>query len=279
MALGDVEESMAVIDAAAAREPGVLDPSPASLAERAAIRRAHARFVNRDGPGAWVAVSDERVVGVAESIRRDGFWGLSMLFIHPNFQGLGVGRRLLDAALGYSTGAPVRMIQSSPDSRAIRRYAIAGLAMHPAVEVRGVPDRRAIPSALPGRHGNHEDLDLVAAVEAALGRSRTEDVAFTLEDANARLEVVDDGRRRGWILWRSGRLIMLGATDDDTAANLMWRYLAEVDGEALTSGLTAAQGWAFAVAHEAHLTVRVDGAMFVAGMNLPGPWIPSGWYF
>jgi hypothetical protein len=72
---------------------------------------------------------------------------------------------------------------------------------------------------------------------------------------------------------------MLGATDDDTAANLMWRYLAEVDGEALTSGLTAAQGWAFAVAHEAHLTVRVDGAMFVAGMNLPGPWIPSGWYF
>jgi hypothetical protein len=71
----------------------------------------------------------------------------------------------------------------------------------------------------------------------------------------------------------------LGATDEQTAAVLLWRFLGGSEGEALAYGLTAAQQWAFAVVHEARLTVRVGGALFVDGMVIPGPWIPSGWYF
>lgn len=282
MATADVEPVMAVIDAAgdAQARQGLHPPrTPPSAAQLDAGRRAHARFVVRDGPGSWVAESERGVVGVAESVRRGDFWGLSMLFVHPEFQSRGVGRRLLGAALGYAAGARVRMIQSSPDPRAMRRYALAGLAMHPAAELGGAPDRRAIPAVLPGRPGDTGDLELVAAVEAALGRSRTEDVAFGLEDPRSRLEVVDETARRGWALWHPGRLIMLGATDEQAATLLLWRYLAHEEGDALAYGLTSAQNWAFTVAHAARLTLHVGGAMFVDGMALPGPWIPSGWYF
>ena len=171
------------------------------------------------------------------------------------------------------------MIQSSPDPRAMRRYALAGLAMHPAADFYGSPERAAIPRTLPGRTGAAGDLELVAYVEAAIGRSRTEDVAFGIENGN-RLDVVDEGQRRGWMVWNDRRLAMLGATDEETAASLLWRFIAGVEGEAHAYGLTAGQNWAFSVCHAARLRLRVGGAMFVDGMDrLPGPWIPSGWYF
>ena len=239
----------------------------------------HARFVQRDGPGAWVAVSEGRVVGVAESVRRESFWGLSMLFVHPEFQSRGVGERLLEAAVGYAAGATQRMIQSSSDPRAMRRYFLAGLAMHPTAEMGGQPDRRAIPPSLPGRDGDEGDLELVAEVEVRLGRSRTEDVAFALSDGRCRIDLVDSDPGRGWVLWHPDRPVMLGATDEQTAAVLLWRFLAGSEGQILVHGLTAAQQWAFDVLHQARLTAQIRGSLFVDGTAVPVPWIPSGWYF
>ncbi len=273
---------MAVVEAAdaAQAEAGQLPPrTPPNDAQIEAISAGHARFVQRDGPGAWVATSDGQVVGVAEAVRRDSFWGLSMLFIHPAFQSRGVGRRLLEAAAIYGEGATQRMIQSSPDPRAMRRYFLAGLAMHPTAEMGGQPDRRAIPPSLPGRAGDEGDLELVAEVEAQLGRSRTEDVAFGLSSGRFRMDVMDSGPGRGWVLWQPDRLVMLGATNEQTAAALLWRFLAGSEGEILIHGLTAAQQWAFAVLHQARLTAQIRGSMFVDGMAVPVPWIPSGWYF
>ena len=282
MTLEDVEAAMVVVEAAdaALKEAGLLPPhTPPSDAQLEASRRGHARFVQRDGPGAWVAVSGGRVVGVAESVRRESFWGLSMLFVHPEFQSRGVGGRLLEAAMGYAAGATQRMIQSSPDPRAMRRYFLAGLAMHPTAEMGGQPDRRAIPASLPGREGDAGDLDLVAEVERRLGRSRTEDVAFGLSGGHSRMDVVDGDPGRGWVLWHPDRLVMLGATDEQTAAILLWRFLASSEGQILIHGLTAAQQWAFDVLHQARLSAQIRGSLFVDGMPVPVPWIPSGWYF
>ena len=239
----------------------------------------HARFVERDGPGAWVAISDGEVVGVAESVRRGSFWGLSMLFVHPAFQSRGVGRALLEAAMGYADGAAQRMIQSSPDPRAMRRYFLAGLAMHPTAAMRGEPDRRAIPESLPGREGDEDDLELVAEVEARLGRSRTEDVASGLGGGRWRFDVVDGNPGRGWMLSQPERPVMLGATDEQTATVLLWRFLAASEGDVVVHGLTAAQQWAFEVLHQARLTAQIHGSLFVDGMAVPVSWIPSGWYF
>ena len=282
MAVDDVEAVMAVVAAANAAQveaAGLRPRTPPNDAQLEVSRMGHARFVQRDGPGAWVAISDGRVVGVAESVRRGSFWGLSMLFVHPAFQSRGVGGRLLEAALGYAAGATQRMIQSSPDPRAMRRYFLAGLAMHPAAEMGGRPDRRAIPAALPGRDGDEGDLGLVAEVEAQLGRSRTEDVAFGLSGGRFRIDVVDGDPGRGWVLWDPDRLVMLGATNEQTAAVLLWRFLAGSEGDILIHGLTAAQQWAFDVLHHARLTAQVRGSLFVDGMTVPVPWIPSGWYF
>jgi GNAT superfamily N-acetyltransferase len=282
MALDDVEAVMAVVEAAdaAQAEAGQLPPrTPPSDAQLEASRLGHARFVQRDSPGAWVAISEEQVVGVAESVRRESFWGLSMLFVHPAFQSRGVGRRLLEAAVGYAAAATQRMIQSSSDPRAMRRYFLAGLAMHPTAEMGGQPDRGAIPTFLPGRDGDEGDLELVAEVEAQLGRSRTEDVAFGLSDGRCRIDVVDSNPGRGWMLWRPDRLVMLGATNQQTAAVLLWRFLAGSEGQILIHGLTAAQQWAFDVLHQARLTAQIRGSLFVDGMAVPVPWIASGWYF
>jgi len=247
--------------------------------QRQAFRRGMQRFVDRDPDGAWVAVDGDTVVGMAEAIRRDAFWGLSMLFVHPAQQSKGLGRRLLDATMAYADGADVRMILTSPDPRALRRYSGAGLAIHPAVEAEGVVDRTEIPTGLPGRSGDTSDLDLVAEVDAGLRGSRAEDVGFLVDDS-AGLEVVDHSGGRGYAVHRRNRITMLGATDDATAALLLWRVLAQTEGKAEIWGMTAGQDWAVKVALAARMRVTGAGPLFVDGRERPpGPWLPSGWYF
>jgi hypothetical protein len=191
-----------------------------------------------------------------------------------------LGRALLDGASGYGRDAELRMIVSSSDPRALRRYWSAGLTLHPAVEAAGSVDRRTVfPSDLPGRPGDGGDLELVADVDEGLRGSRAEDVGF-LVSTGAELDVVDGPRGRGYAVRRDDRLQMLGATDEETAKVLVWRYLAAVEGTARIATLTAAQRWAVDVAMAAGLTLRPQGALFVEGIDrVPGPWLPSGWFF
>lgn len=254
-------------------------PEESSDEERAYFRAGMERFVARDPDGAWVAVKGDRVVGMSEAVRRDGFWGLAMLFVDPQAQSRGIGRRLLDASLTYAAGATTRMIMTSSDPRALRRYSAAGLRIHPAVEAEGEVDRSRIPRGLPGRSGDLTDLDLVEEVDRGLGRCRTEDVEYLLRQG-VPMEVVETRAGRGYVLHRKNKPSLLGATDDTTAASLLWRVLAAADGKAQIWCLTAQQDWAVRVALDARLKVVGGGPLFVDGMGLPpGPWIPSGWYF
>jgi GNAT superfamily N-acetyltransferase len=281
MTLDDIDAVIGVVDAAdaAAERSRGREPETQSPERRTFVRRATARFVERDPGGAWVADDSGTVVGMAEAVRRGDFWGLSMLFVHPSAQSRGIGRRLLDAALTYADGVEVKMILTSLDPRAVRRYSGAGLALHPAVEAEGVVDRSSLPADLPGRPGAAADLDLVAGVDAGLRGSRVEDVEFVLS-SGGRMWVTDRGSGRGYVVSREGRLVMLGATDEATASGLMWRYLAETEGKVFAWGLTAQQDWAVRVALAARLAVVPAGPLFVSGMpRPPGPWLPSGWYF
>ncbi len=281
MTPADIDAVVAVVEAAgdeadrrAGREPET--PTPEG---REHFSRGMELFVERDPAGAWVATDGGAVVGMAEAIRRGSFWGLSMLFVDPGHQSRGVGRRLLEAAHAYADGADVRMIMTSPDPRALRRYSMAGLAIHPAVEAEGTVDRTAIPTGLPGRAGDVTDVDLVADVDAGLRGSRAEDVEFLVKQG-ARMEVVDSGPGRGYALHRRNRLTLLGATDDGTAAQLLWRVLAATEGKAQVWCMTAGQDWAVKVALAAGMKVAGAGPLFVDGLDRPpGPWLPSGWYF
>lgn len=281
MTAGDIDGVLAVVDAAnadAERRSG-RTPEARTDGQRDSFRAGMARFVERDPAGAWVAVEGDTVVGMAEAVRRGSFWGLSMLFVDPTRQSQGIGRRLLDAAQSYAEGAEVAMIMASPDPRALRRYSMAGLAIHPAVEADGTVDRAAIPTRLPGRPGDVADLDLIAEVDSGLRGSRAEDVEFLVKQG-AGMEVIDSGAGRGYALHRSDRLALLGATDDTTAARLLWRFLAGTGGRAQVWCMTAGQNWAVQVALAAGLKVVPTGPLFVAGLDRPpGPWLPSGWYF
>jgi len=281
MTFDDIDGVVAVVGAAddAAERAAGRTPEEHTDEQRAFFRSGMERFIERDPDGAWVAVAGDRVVGMAEALRRGRFWGLSMLFVDPENQSAGVGRRLLDAALAYAEGAEVRMIMTSQDPRALRRYSAAGLAIHPAVEAAGRVDRSAIPTDLRGRPGDLADLDLVGEVDCGLRGSRAEDVEFLVKHGS-RLEVVDGGGGRGYAVHRNNRVALLGATDEATAAHLVWRVLAASDGKAQVWCMTAAQDWAVRVALAARLSVVASGPLFVGGLDRPpGPWLPSGWYF
>jgi GNAT superfamily N-acetyltransferase len=272
---------VAVVDAAdaAAERAAGRAPEEHTDEQRAYFRTGMERFIHRDAEGAWVAVAGDRVVGMAEAIRRGPFWGLSMLFVDPEHQSAGIGRGLLAGALTYAEGADVRMIMTSPDPRALRRYSAAGLAIHPAVEANGTVDRATIPADLPGRPGDLADLDLVGEVDSRLRGSRAEDVEFLVKHGS-RLEVVDSGGGRGFAVHRNNRVSLMGATDENTAAHLVWRVLAETEGKAHIWCMTAAQDWAVKVALAGRMEVSPSGPLFVDGLDRPpGPWLPSGWYF
>ena len=281
MTFDDVVGVRAVVEAAGAeldRRAGG-EPAPRTHEQRESFLGGLRRFVARDPDGAWVAADGDSVVGMATSIRRGSFWGLSMFFVEPGRQNEGLGRRLLDATQACAAGAEVRMILSSADPRALRRYSQSGLAIHPAVEARGTIDRTAIPAELPGRAGDANDMHLVASVDAGLRGSRAEDVEYLL-GAGAVMQVIDRGADRGFVVHRQKRLLMLGATNDATACALLWRYLAEAGAEGEVWGLTARQDWAVKVAMAARLEVVPFGALFLAGReHPPALWLPSGWYF
>jgi GNAT superfamily N-acetyltransferase len=281
MTLGDVVGAAGVVEAAGRqleRRAG-REPPPRSDEQRETFLSGLRRFVERDPGGAWVAEDAGSVVGMAAAIRRGSFWGLSMLFVEPERQSQGVGRRLLDAGLECAAGAEVRMILSSWDPRALRRYSLAGLDIHPTVEARGTIDPSAVRDDLDGRSGDAGDMDLVASVDAGLRRLRAEDVEYLLS-VGARMQVVDRKGARGYVVHRDTRLLMLGATDDATASVLLWRFLAQAGGEIEIWGLTARQNWAVKVALAARLELEAAGALFLAGQERPpSAWLPSGWYF
>jgi GNAT superfamily N-acetyltransferase len=59
-------------------------------------------FLNRKIPGAfWIGEKDGEVVGFSNSFMRRAFWYLASLFILPNHQGQGLGKKLLEKTLGY----------------------------------------------------------------------------------------------------------------------------------------------------------------------------------
>ena len=130
MMLGDVVGVRRVVEAAGEeleRRAGH-EPQTRTDEQREYFLSGLRRFVERDPEGAWVAADGDSVVGMAACIRRASFWGLSMLFVDPARQNQGLGRQLLDAGLASASGAGVRMILSSSDPRALRRYSQAGLA-------------------------------------------------------------------------------------------------------------------------------------------------------
>jgi GNAT superfamily N-acetyltransferase len=97
------------------------------------VQNRMAHFLATDPGGSFVADEAGAVVGLSQSFVREGYWVLSALAAAPQWQGQGVGRRLLGAAMANADPDGPGTIQSSRDPRAIALYASAGFSLHPAV--------------------------------------------------------------------------------------------------------------------------------------------------
>jgi GNAT superfamily N-acetyltransferase len=235
------------------------------------------RHLQRTDPGgAWVAERGGELVGAALALVREGVWGLSLLVVRPQDQSGGVGRALLAAALAHGRDARGGIILASSDPRALRAYARAGFAMHPAVEATGRPGPGAAPPSV--REGGPADLPLTEAVDRAVrGAAHGDDLMAMLATGN-RLLVVPD---RGYAVLREGEVRLLAARDAQAARDLLRAALARFgpEAEAKVDWITSDQGWAVDVVLDAGLSLRPDGAVFVRGEVGPfSPYLPSGAY-
>lgn len=100
------------------RENVLVDPS--RVTEEDTVRA-----ITRDGRG-WVAVEQGRLLGFAIA-RRDppAIWAL---FVDPEHEGQGLGRRLMEEAVGWlwAEGAEVIRLSTEPNTRAEHFYAQQG---------------------------------------------------------------------------------------------------------------------------------------------------------
>jgi GNAT superfamily N-acetyltransferase len=233
----------------------------------------HRHVIRTDPGGCLVAEADGQIVGAAESILREGLWGLSLLVVDPRAQSTGAGKELLQRAAAYGEGARGRIILSSQDPRALRAYRRLGLWPQPCLKAVGTPRGVAEPANV--RAGGRDDIPLTEAVDrAARGAARGADIAC-LFDMGAQLLKVPD---RGFAVTSGDRLRLLAATDDEAARDLLRAVLARTGGQIEIDWLSERQRWALDVCLDAGLELRLDGGtVFADGEIGPfRPYLPSG---
>ena len=270
------DEASYALDAATQR----VDWPPASRrgsAGSARWRRRCAHLVEHDASSCWIAEDDSGLLGIATSLRRESWWGLSSYFVLPHAQGTGIGTALLDAALGHAHGTDRAMICASHDPKAFRRYRRAGFTMHPTMVSWGTVDRTAIPALPRVRDGAERDAEWCDEVDRRTrGAGHGVDHAVIKEQYD--LHVVDDAAGAGYCYaLPAGGTYLLAATDTDTAGDLLWASLANASDEPAARFFyaTAEQEWAVDVALAARLELHGRGYLAYRGMTPAMPYLPS----
>jgi len=246
------------------------------------IRLRHHHLIDTDPGGSWVAEIDGNVIGCALALKRETYWGLSLLVVDPTVQSSGAGRKLLDASLTYGEGCDRWIILSSSDERAIRLYATSGFELYPQVYGTGKPDPKALPALRNRvRDGSVDDTALADDVDRIVrGAPRGPDHVRMATDMP--LFIADDVDGKGYAYIRQdGEVYCLGATNEATATALLWRcfaYAHEADRPVGVIDMNAEQQWAISMAFQARLKVQPAGPVFWRGTTPPKAFLPSGAY-
>jgi GNAT superfamily N-acetyltransferase len=251
------------------------------LSEPAAAERWGARVAypfGLDPGGSFVAELDGRIVGVAQVLRRERLWCLSLLTVDPAAQGTGAGRALMQRALEYDEGTDAGLIVSSNDPSAMRLYARAGFSLLPTLQTEGAVDRSALPRGNGAvREGDRDDLEALAAISREVrGAPHTVELEYALGNGGQLLSIAGRGFtvvHADWGVW------LLVARDDEAATALLWAALerAGASNRPLVRWLTGAQQWAIDVLVRAGLRLTAYGGLCVRGDPGPlRPFVPSG---
>jgi GNAT superfamily N-acetyltransferase len=253
------------------------DPQPqqrSSVAVKHWIDRM-GHFLTVDGGGCWVAVDGPQVVGFAISQNRGGLWYLATYGVLPDYQGIGVGRRLMDAVLQHAADRPGMLI-STIHPGATRRYRLAGFTLYPLMRLVGVVDRSAIPAIRGLRDGLATDFGWMDRLDTKLrGAGHGPDHPYMLK--SLRLVVSPDPDRLGYAyVDERGRPMLLAAARRETARRLLWEAFASSVDETLVNCITTANHWAVDIGLKAGLAIGQEGYLAIRKMRDPSPYLASG---
>ena len=251
------------------------EPRPAARGATWMARTMH--LLETDPGGCWVAEDEASgLLGMATSFVRDQIWGLATYAVRPALQGRGIGRPLLDAALGHGRGRPRGMISSSSDPKAVRRYRLAGFSLHPQMFLTGTVDRSALPGGLTVRDGSAADVDLLDSIDRDVrGAGHGPDHEVLLAGYRLVVSETSDGSGYAYVDDK-GTLGLLAATDRRTASGLLWEALATTTDKAEVFHITAANEWAIDVGMAARLELHQEGYLALRGMAPPLPYLHHG---
>jgi GNAT superfamily N-acetyltransferase len=253
------------------------EPVMRTEAKAATWRRRMEHMLAHDPGGCFVADDGSELLGVAAAVRRDLTWILATFVVRPEVQGRGVGKQLLDAALGYGDGCLRAMLAASEDAKAVRRYWSAGFTMHPTMTLTGKVRRDLLPVVERVRDGGVGDIDLLNSVDRQV-RDAAHGVDHEILSPTYRLVVVDRSTGSGYAYVEpGGGPYLLAATNRRTATDLLWETLAASSpDEACTIGhVSAPNEWAVDVGMAARMELASDGYLALRGMKPPRPYLPS----
>lgn len=255
------------------------EPEPRSAADSKRWIDRMRFFLSVDPGGCWVAVGEdagvERAVGFAISQNRAGLWFLATYGVLPGYQGQGVGKRLLDAALAHAGGRP-GIFSSSVHPGATRRYRMADFSLHPQMRMVGTVDRSTLPVIDGLGEGRADDFEWMDQLDQDLRvAGHGPDHGYML--GTLRLVVCRDRARPGYAyLDDQGQASLLAAAHPETAQKLLWEALASAQGTTLVNCITAPNAWAIDVGLAARLDIGQEGYIAVRGMPVPAPYLASG---
>jgi predicted N-acetyltransferase YhbS len=257
---------------------GPIAPRSEEVVGWARLRIAHLQ--RTDPAGAWVAVDGSDIVGIALSLRRGPMWFLSLLAVATSHQARGIGRELLDTSLRTADGAGAVWLLATSDPKALRRYALAGFALHAAYTAKGALDRSVLP-AVDVRAGEwNRDAALVDEVATFLRGAPYGPDLEVMQAMSAELLIVDDSTGRGFCVHGPRGIACVGATTPVAAQRLLWAGLAESPSpDVAVMWLTADQQWAIDVCLAARLSLRPGPSSARRSTLGPlTPFLPTGAY-
>lgn len=259
------------------RRAGSPEPKARTAAEAAQWRERVAHLVASDPRGCWVAEDRGGILGAAVSSKRDLTWLLAVYVVRPGVQGRGVGRQLLEAALGYGSGCLRAMVAATDDASAARRYRLAGLTLHPTMLLSGLVPRAALPVIERVRGGSTGDIDLMNSVDRQV-RDSAHGRDHELLLRTHRLVVTDRVVGSGYAyVAPGGGPYLLAATSRRAAAELLWETLAASDPDTpvTVTHVTPVNEWALDVGMACRLRVGTRGYLALRGMKPPTPYLHS----
>ena len=175
--------------------------------------------------GAFAALADERIVGTAIGIDYGGFAWIAMMLVNPAHRGRGIGRRLLEAAMGsVPSDRPIRL-DATPMGRPL--YQQYGFEDEARLTRHVIPRARPRDVSARLRRLTTTDLQTLAGRDSVVfGGNRQTVLEWALDGApQYGLVVESEAGPAHYCLGRAGRLVdQIGpvvAGDEEIAQTLV----------------------------------------------------------